>query len=333
MKELVSVIIPIFNTENYLSECVDSVLNQSYKNLEIILVDDGSTDNCPRQCDEYARKDSRIKVIHQKNGGLANARNSGFHMSTGQYIYFLDSDDFIKITAIEQLVNASCANDADFLFFDAICVYESTEKNMRSKPNPFIRKIDYGAGDGKEILRKTIDDTAYYSPVQFLFIKRTFIAENEFVFYNGILHEDLLYTFLLFIHAKRVVHLHLPLYFYRIRGNSIMTKRRSAKNFIGVSVVLSELMELHSGGSIDDEQKTLIYRYCSIEFRALCKIYSQISKSERRLVAVQKKALWAAIRNVGYFGSFVNKVVFYLPVLSGKTHTLITICKRVLRRK
>lgn len=96
MNPLISVIVPIYNVEKYLARCVDSIVNQTYKNLEIILVDDGSPDLCPQMCDDYAEKDSRIKVVHKKNGGLSDARNAGMAVSTGEYISFIDSDDYVS---------------------------------------------------------------------------------------------------------------------------------------------------------------------------------------------------------------------------------------------
>ena len=93
--ELISIIIPIYKVEQYLAECMESVLGQSYTNLEIILVDDGSPDACPALCDGYAQKDKRVKVIHKENGGLSDARNAGLEIATGEYIAFVDSDDFI----------------------------------------------------------------------------------------------------------------------------------------------------------------------------------------------------------------------------------------------
>ena len=97
MNSLISVIVPIYNVEKYLDKCVDSIINQTYKNLEIILVDDGSPDNCPKMCDDYAKKDSRIKVVHKENGGLSDARNAGMKVATGEYVSFIDSDDWIDL--------------------------------------------------------------------------------------------------------------------------------------------------------------------------------------------------------------------------------------------
>ena len=106
-KPKVSVIVPIYNVEKYLDRCMQSVLNQTLKDIEIIMVDDGSPDNCPSMCDEYARKDNRIKVIHKKNGGLGFARNSGLEIATGEYVAFIDSDDFIDTSMYETLYNTA----------------------------------------------------------------------------------------------------------------------------------------------------------------------------------------------------------------------------------
>lgn len=100
---LISIVIPVYKVEQYLRECVDSVIAQTYKNLDIILVDDGSPDKCPAMCDEYAAKDSRVRVIHKTNGGLSAARNSGIDIARGEYITFIDSDDYVSKTYTEQL--------------------------------------------------------------------------------------------------------------------------------------------------------------------------------------------------------------------------------------
>lgn len=113
----VSIVIPIYNVEKYLKRCVDSVLHQTLQNIEIILVDDGSPDKCPSICDQYKEKDSRIKVIHKKNGGLASARNAGLRIATGEYILFLDSDDWIEPETAEELVSIAEQYQVDFVRF------------------------------------------------------------------------------------------------------------------------------------------------------------------------------------------------------------------------
>ena len=109
----VSIIVPIYNVEKYLDECMESLLNQTLRDIEIILVDDESPDNCPRICDSYAEKDKRVKVIHKKNGGLGFARNSGLDIATGEYVAFIDSDDFVDLNMMEHLYSVAKENNAD----------------------------------------------------------------------------------------------------------------------------------------------------------------------------------------------------------------------------
>ena len=125
MENLISIIVPIYNVEKYLNKCIDSIIHQTYKNLEIILVDDGSPDRCPQICDEYAKKDSRIKVFHKKNGGVSSARNIGLINSTGKYIGFIDPDDYIEPTMYEELLNTLKKSNAKI----SMCGYASIKNN------------------------------------------------------------------------------------------------------------------------------------------------------------------------------------------------------------
>ena len=131
--ELVSMIIPVFGVEVYLGECLETVLNQTYKNLEIILIDDESQDRCPEICDQYAQKDERIKVIHQKNGGAANARNHGLDMATGEYICFIDSDDKIEKNYVEKLLGAIKENKAEVV----VCSFKQWYKDKTQDSEGF----------------------------------------------------------------------------------------------------------------------------------------------------------------------------------------------------
>ena len=122
---MISIIVPVYNTDQYLNRCVDSIINQTYKNLEIILVDDGSTDNSGKICDEYKKKDSRIIVIHKTNGGMSSARNAGLDIATGNYIAFVDSDDYIAVNMMDTMRTYIIDNDVDM----AVCGYTSLTEN------------------------------------------------------------------------------------------------------------------------------------------------------------------------------------------------------------
>ena len=135
MEDLISVIVPIYNVEEYLPRCIDSIINQTYKNLEIILVDDGSPDNCPKICDEYAKKDTRIKVIHKQNGGVSSARNAGLDNATGSYISFVDSDDWIDQKLYELLVNVATKNQSEMVCSGFVDCYVDSNKQIIRCPN------------------------------------------------------------------------------------------------------------------------------------------------------------------------------------------------------
>ena len=120
---LISIIVPVYNVEEYLDKCVESIVNQTYKNIEVILVDDGSPDNCPKMCDDWAKKDKRIKVIHKKNGGLSDARNKGIDESKGEYLSFVDSDDYITDNYVELLYNIISKEHADISMAKQYVVY------------------------------------------------------------------------------------------------------------------------------------------------------------------------------------------------------------------
>ena len=135
---VVSVIIPVYNVEKYLEECIDSVLAQTYQNIEIILVDDGSTDSSGLICDRYAEKNTNISVIHQKNSGLSAARNSGLNKANGDYIYFLDSDDYISADAIEKLFSIAENDKSDIVFFDAYLSQIKPEESVEPSSTRII---------------------------------------------------------------------------------------------------------------------------------------------------------------------------------------------------
>ena len=126
-KPLISIIVPIYKVEKYLKKCIQSIMNQTYLNFELILVDDGSPDDCPMICDNYAKLDNRIVVLHKQNGGLSDARNAGLDVARGEYIGFVDSDDFIANNMYEKLLSGLLAEDADM----AVCNFSYVDENYR----------------------------------------------------------------------------------------------------------------------------------------------------------------------------------------------------------
>lgn len=160
-REKISIIVPIYNVEKYLERCVDSLVNQTYENIEIILVDDGSPDYCPQLCDEYAKKDSRIVVIHKKNGGLSDARNYGLCKASGEYILYVDSDDYIELDSCEKLVNGM-ANNVDMV----VGAYKELRNNkvIEKRHSNLLQDKIY---DAKEYVISAIKCDEWYAPALF----------------------------------------------------------------------------------------------------------------------------------------------------------------------
>lgn len=217
---MISVIIPVYNVEKYLDQCVQSVIEQSYRDLEIILVDDGSTDSSPEKCDAWEERDSRIKTFHKANGGLSDARNFGLDIACGDYITFVDSDDWIHSSMLETMLKEIIANRADICSCGIINYYESDQK-YKSWSIPSL------CGDSAFILKYLYSDTKYpVSACGKLFVKRLW---EHFRFPKRRLCEDAFTTCLLVDKAERIVQLSREFYIYRIRDNSIMTKPFSRK--------------------------------------------------------------------------------------------------------
>ena len=222
MSDLISIIIPVYNVEKYLERCIESVISQTYKNLEIILVDDGSTDSSGKLCDEFAQKDDRIKVIHKKNGGISDARNVGIEQVTGKYVGFADSDDYLEKDMIETLYNLSVKHDADISIVSYYEMYNNKLISVRDSGKLEIL-------DRVEAIRELLIDTKIQSYAWNKLFKRELFEGLEFP--KGRNFEDIATTLLLFEKSEKVVLLEKPKYYYLRRDNSIVGTR-NAKTYL-----------------------------------------------------------------------------------------------------
>lgn len=226
---LISIIVPVFNVEPYLRRCVSSILNQTYKNLEIFLVDDGSPDNCPQICDEYAKIDFRIKVIHKENGGLSDARNVGIISSKGEYLSFVDSDDFISPEFIECLYSSVVENAVKL----AVCQIDNFSDSMtRNKQKKHCDCLLISKESAlKYYTALNFDDSSpFISACTKLYHRSLF---DEVKFPVGKIYEDGLISYKIIDLADNIAFLKNPLYHYYVRGNGIMGQRET-HNFMDV---------------------------------------------------------------------------------------------------
>lgn len=235
MSKLISVIIPVYNVEKYLERCVKSVINQTYKNLEIILVDDGAKDNSGIMCDELAKLDDRIIVIHKQNGGLSDARNHGLNIAKGEYIGFVDSDDYIAEDMFETLYNTIMENEADISIVSFYEMYNNKLIGVRDSGKlEIMNKL--------EAMKELLIDTKIQSYAWNKLFKRELF--NDLKFPTGKNFEDIATTLLLFEKCEKVALLEKPKYYYLRRDDSIVGVRNSKTYTDYLEVILDKYLYL-----------------------------------------------------------------------------------------
>ena len=212
---MISVIIPIYNVSQYLSQCVDSVLTQSYQDLEIILVDDGSTDECPQMCDDYQEKDARVRVIHKKNGGLSDARNAGMKIASGEWTFFVDSDDWLDEEAIMNLYRFAIDKHCDVVQGNLYYAYEDHLLYRRASEKEQKQTVL----SRHEVMRELIINDRVKNFAWGKLYKTNIIRDLEFPV--GKFFEDSFWQHLVIDRVERYGIIDEPLCYYRQRGDSI----------------------------------------------------------------------------------------------------------------
>ncbi len=217
---MISIIVPVYKVEPYLDQCVQSIVDQTYQNLEIILVDDGSPDNCGAMCDAWAAKDSRIRVIHKENGGLSDARNAGLAVASGEYIGFVDSDDYIAPTMYEELMTRLTDTGSDIAACGVQMLWEDGKTAMLTGSGSALL-------DNEQAMEAIVAESWLKQPVWYKLYRRSTVA--GILFEKGKCHEDVFWSWQPIARANRVCVFDTPLYFYRQRAGSIMGEGFSAK--------------------------------------------------------------------------------------------------------
>lgn len=272
----ISVIIPVYMVEKYLSECVESVLNQDYKNKEIILVDDGSPDGCPVLCDEYARNYSEIIVIHKKNGGSSDARNAGIEKATGDYVIFLDGDDFwCEQDALTKLVKRVEITEADVLNFSFTKFFEDTKERKPYFSN--ISAMPVELKEKKKQVEYLLKKHLYLSSACNKLIKRELLSEN-LKFEVGVYSEDIEWSAKLLKAAKSMDFLCVNFYCYRQRMDSISHSINDKKS--------NDLCEhiircIKLADTADTEEKEALSYYAAYQFGTYFIVQAQTEKFQK----------------------------------------------------
>lgn len=280
MKNLISVIVPVYKVEKYLHKCVDSIINQTYKNLEIILVDDGSPDNCPQICDEYAKKDSRVKVVHKQNGGVSSARNVGLENATGEFIAFVDSDDWLELTMYEKLMQKQMQNFADLVFcrFNTVVsdnVIKINENDLSNfcLTNDIKYFLNVSSNKVNDQGIENIKEKVLPSIWRCIFKKDLFVSVKFDT--NIIYMEDLL--FLINILNKnnniKIDYVDEYLYYYLIRNDSVCHDKSNNMIQRGIDILENNINLISQVEKIFETDKLKDY-LLALKFYCYCECYT-----------------------------------------------------------
>lgn len=337
MNKLVSVVIPVYNAEEYLKDCIDSIVNQTYNNMEIILVDDGSSDGSSKICDDYATLDSRVKVIHRAkdSDGPGEARNVGAASAKGEYLLFVDNDDWVSKTLVEKTVGVAEKNDADVVLFH----YARIENGIAvDTPSTSVKLPDntvISAETNPEVIISS------WSPVDKLF-RLSFWKKNGFEFVIDKYYEDLGTIPKPLTFAERIVQIPDILYYYRIQPKSIMHDHDFEKKYADRKYIIDGLLDYYEKKGIAEKFKTELeylviknmYFYPAREivyfdpkskylnmFRDYA--YSKFPKLNKNKYLKQMPA------NDKLFWFFIKHGMYEMPVFLSKLKTFV---KKLLRR-
>lgn len=319
--ELVSIVVPIYNVEQYLEKCVESICRQTYENLEIILVNDGSPDQCGQMCEEYAKKDNRIKVIHKKNGGLSDARNSGVKLATGKYLLFVDSDDYIAKDLVEKTVTVAEKNNCDMVLYDYYYV-EPDNVEIRSTIVPANKVISLEQ-EHTLLLAATSACAKLFN--------REFYVKANCPFPQGIYFEDLATTSIFFMRAKRVFYLKEPLYYYINRENSIMTGKNFEKSSHDKLVALEHILSAYKKeGKYEEYRQELEYLVFANEYFEPSKVLALAGEDGEYLEKYRKYMYetFPDIHNNKYVKNMGKKDKIHLWILDHKQYWMMRLLSK-----
>ena len=310
-----SVIIPIYNVEEYLVQCIDSILAQSSEDIEVILVDDGSTDKSGSICDEYAKNYKNITLVHQCNQGSGLARNAGMELATGQFIWYVDSDDYIADNAI-QYIKGNLKEKLDILLFGATSFSDGAEVISRYKRTANLNVVM----SGKELIEKSFQANEYITSVCLRVYRKQFLINHSLFFGAEKLYEDEQYSFISLFYADKVKVTDLPLYMRRYRQGSKMVEARekSEENFLksyeGYGNAIDKLLSTYVSSTDNLDQKLLLIQTSKYYFSIMSK-YIMLNKEEQKKNKALKHQLNGRMYKYKKEMTSKAKIVMYAPVL------------------
>lgn len=318
MKVKVSIIVPVYKVEKYLNRCVDSIINQTYKNIEIILVDDESPDNCGKMCEKYAKKDQRIKTYHKKNGGLSDARNYGLKYAKGEYIAYVDSDDYIEPKMIEILVNAIEKNNADIAMCGTKVVGDYSTYNNKWFDNDLVLNKE-------EALKALLENRIITSHAWNKLYRKEII--KKYPWPKGRLYEDIRIMHNVFKSCQKIAICKEYLYDYYQREDSICNNKNLANEFEYVDAFITRYEDIKNDSK---EYEEICYAQACIAISNFL-MRNNLSKEDKNKYAstinaylqmLKKIKVWKN-KNLGKKEKLIIKFTLLFKTNSNKIYLLL----------
>lgn len=307
----ISIIVPVYNVEKYIKRCLDSLIKQAWDSYEIIVVNDGCTDNSMEYVYKLQKTDTRIIICNRKNGGQSAARNTGLQCTRGEYIFFCDSDDEIKENCLKKIYEEAKSKDLDMLLFDGDCICDIERENKII--NPYVRSnIGEEVMTGREMLSELLNKKGYSASPCLYLIKREVILRKNLQFYEGIIHEDELFTPIALLKSNRVVHKRWKIYIRHIRENSTMTGSGIVKKMQGLTTVISELMQFANTESKVKEEKKLLRSISIIHIKNFKAQMAQTKEHNKELLGEKQRISSLIKTNNIHLGLKFNIYLIYL---------------------
>lgn len=318
VEEKISIIIPVYNVEKYLAKCIESVINQTYHNLEILLIDDGSTDRSGMICEEYQKKDKRVKTFHKKNAGVSSARNIGIKNANGKYLIFVDSDDHLEQNMIETLYNNLINNNVDISICEYYIEYEDGKIEKRHN------KEDGLILDKEEFYKYILKDEYFGGYLYNKLIKRELIYnEKNVILFDENIHicEDLVYICQVAQNMDKAYYTTIPYYYYMQRQNSAL-KNIYSKKQLSNFYAYKKIFEIYdeTSISIDNNFKIKFLKFC-IDALFLMKLFKVEDKNLKKQILQIKKQYYKEIKknsNMNAQEKLKIAISYYFPYIIGR---------------
>lgn len=304
MSVKLSIIIPVYNVELYISKCLDSVISQLTDDMEVICVNDGSTDNSGKILEEYENADNRIRVINQLNKGQSASRNTGLKVANGKYICFVDSDDYIKDGALLYIIDIMKNYSLDVFLYDAECIYETEKlKEECYKDFYYTRSKSYkNIVSGKQMLSDLMDNNDICDSVWLMCIDNDFLKRYNIKFKEGVVYEDSLFYFECLYYADYVMHCNINLYVYRVRDNSTMTSNASFHKYISRLKIIEALFSYLYKENFNELDRKIIITYLAMHIYGANCLYEALKKVDNYFEVPNNLQIYEYIFGLGKYG-------------------------------